>query len=148
MLRAADFRSAAAPPGRAVRATAAGDSGRARLVRLAAVLLAALGADLLAALGADLGAAASLVVRVSRAGRRAVALLRTPESEVAATDEVGESGWESSALATPQGSVRDRPSATAVAPNWAAPLNVDTTAPPFAIPPRSANLESIGAATQ
>ena len=113
MLGVGGVRSGASPVGRAVRAAETGDSGR---MRFGLAIRAAV----------DLPVAA----RDSRADRRAGALFGVALSELAAGDEAGDPGWESSAAATP-GTASDRPRTTAAAPSGAAHLNVDSTAPPF-----------------
>ena len=113
MLGVGGVRSGASPVGRAVRAAETGDSARVRFglaIRAAVVL--------------------PLAARDSRADRRAGALFGVALSELAAGDEAGDPGWESSAAATP-GTASDRPRTTAAAPSGAAHLNVDSTAPPF-----------------
>jgi len=89
--------------------------------------------------GLDSARAALLSARVSRAGWRAAGLSDCGAAASAvAAGAVWGPGWEPSAVATPEETASDRPSAIAVAPTWAAHLNADTTAPPFAIPPMRA----------
>jgi 6-phosphogluconate dehydrogenase len=84
----------------------------------------------LAATGARGSAAAPPAVAAPRTDRRGVELFEGAGVALSVAAGSGDPVAESSAVATPRGTVSDKPTATAAAPRWAAHLPIDIAAPP------------------